>query len=85
MVPFVVNHLRYAGLALHVSKSRRLIIRAESELSGGSIIVDEKQRKIGKVAEIFGPVAKPYASIIPMTSRLRRVIGNQVFFIVRAR
>ncbi|MAH21783.1 MAG: hypothetical protein CMO12_03115 [Thaumarchaeota archaeon] len=85
MVPFVVNHLRYAGLALHVSKSRRLIIRAESELPGGSIIVDEKQRKIGKVAEIFGPVAKPYASIIPMTSRLRRVIGNRVFFIVRAR
>lgn len=85
MASFTVDHLRYAGLALHVSKSKRLIIRAESELTGGSIIVDEKQRKIGKVAEIFGPVAKPYASIIPMTSRLRRVIGNRVFFIVRAR
>ena len=62
-----------------------MIIRAEGELPGGSLIVDEKQRKVGKVAELFGPVSRPYASIIPMTSRLRRVIGKRLFLVVRAR
>lgn len=85
MAGSTIEYLRYAGLALHVSKSKRLIIRADGDLPGGSIIVDEKQRKIGRVGEIFGPVSKPYASIIPMTSRLRRVIGNRVFFVARAR
>jgi len=34
---------------------------------------------VGKVIEIIGPVAAPYASVMPLTGRPSKVLGERVF------
>ena len=54
---------------LHQARSGRLIFRLTRELKPGSVLVDERGRKLGKVVELIGPVKAPYASVAPSTSR----------------
>ena len=39
------------------------------ELKPGAMLVDEKGRRLGRVAELIGPVKGPYASVVPSTNR----------------
>jgi RNA-binding protein len=48
-------------------------------LKEGQILCDEKSSKIAKVTEMIGPVAKPYASAIPLTNNAKKYVGKKVF------
>ena len=71
--------LQEAGTVLHLAKSGRLIIKANSVVREGSVLVDEKGRSSGKVLEIIGPVASPYLSAQPFTDRIERLIGTKLY------
>ena len=45
----------------------------------GEILVDQKGKGVGKVLEVIGPVAAPYASLIPLTDRTNKVLGIKVY------
>ena len=60
------------GVLLHQAKSGLLIIRLSQEVKAGSMIVDEKGRKVGRVVELIGPARAPYASVSAGTSRFNR-------------
>ena len=68
---------------MHLAKSGRLIVKlnaagAESVKAGG-LLIDGSGRRVGKVAELLGPVKTPYASVITMTDRTSRLVGSKVF------
>lgn len=70
------------GEVLHLAKSGRLIIKlnaAGASLKAGELLVDGSGKRVGKVAELLGPVSAPYASVIPMTDRTSRLVGSKVF------
>lgn len=66
------------GIILHQAKSGRLIVRLSQEVRPGVFLFDDGKRKLGKVAELIGPVKSPYASVAVVSSRLGKP-GDAVF------
>ena len=64
---------------MHLANSGRVIVRLSTTLKEGQILCDEKSSKVAKVTEMIGPVAKPYASAIPLTKNVKRYTGKKVF------
>ena len=64
---------------MHLANSGRVIIKLTKVLDEGQILCDEKSGKIAKVTELIGPVAKPYASAIPLTNNVKKYTGKKVF------
>ncbi len=70
------------GEVMHLAKSGRLIVKlnaAGAGMKAGELLVDGSGKRVGKVAELIGPVSAPYASVIPMTDRTSRLVGAKVF------
>jgi RNA-binding protein len=71
------------GEILHLAKSGRLIVKLNTSgaerIKPGELLIDGSGRRIGKVAELLGPVKTPYASVITMTDRTSRLVGSKVF------
>jgi len=73
------------GEILHFSKSGRLIVRIEnndSHVKSGLIVLDNKDKKVGKIAELIGSVNSPYASIIPFVQAKSKMAGLKVYFAI---
>ncbi|HVX03008.1 MAG TPA: Gar1/Naf1 family protein [Nitrososphaera sp.] len=67
---------------MHLAKSGRLIVKLNAASVGirpGEVLIDSAGRRVGKIAELIGPVSAPYASVIPMTDRTTRLAGGKVF------
>lgn len=70
------------GEIMHLAKSGRLIVKLNAAGTGvraGELLVDGSGKRVGRVAELIGPVSAPYASVIPMTDRTSRLVGAKVF------
>jgi RNA-binding protein len=70
------------GEVMHLAKSGRLIIKLNSAGAGlhaGELLVDGSGKRVGRVAELIGPVSAPYASVIPMSDKTGRLAGTKVF------
>ena len=70
------------GEVMHLAKSGRLIVKLNAASAGiraGELLVDGTGKRVGKVAELIGPVSAPYASVIPMTDRTSRLVGTKIF------
>mgnify|MGYP000492269382 CR=1 FL=1 len=67
------------GYVLRISRSKRIIVKLEKEVREGDILYDDRGRKAGKVIEVFGPIRAPYASLQPLTDRLRGLVGRKVY------
>lgn len=68
-----------AGIVLHLAGSGRLILQSKTDLKPGTILYDEKGRKVARVMETFGPVKSPYVSAVPLTDRVQRTFGHPVY------
>ncbi|MCP8307670.1 MAG: hypothetical protein H3Z53_06875 [archaeon] len=66
------------GTVIHLAKSGRIIIKVDKWVKPGTILLNSKGRKLAKVTELIGPVKSPYATAIPLTERVERVIGTRV-------
>jgi RNA-binding protein len=77
------KELREVGEVMHLAKSGRLIVRllgsSSNEIRSGEVLVDQNGGSVGKVMEIIGPVASPYASVMPLTGRPNKLLGVKVF------
>src|SRR5918911_373209 len=77
-----VTKLGEIGEVMHLAKSGRLIVKLNKQgasTKAGELLVDGSGKKVGRVAELIGPVRAPYASVIPMTDRTNRLIGCKIF------
>jgi RNA-binding protein len=72
------------GEVMHLAKSGRLIVKLNAAgitagIRPGEMLIDSSGRRVGRIAELIGPVTAPYASVIPMTDRTARLAGAKVF------
>ncbi|HJU34666.1 MAG TPA: Gar1/Naf1 family protein [Nitrososphaera sp.] len=71
------------GEILHLARSGRLIVKLNTagaeRIKPGELLIDGSGRKVGKVAELLGPIKTPYASVITLTDRTSRLVGSKVF------
>ncbi|MDP6640889.1 MAG: Gar1/Naf1 family protein [Nitrososphaerales archaeon] len=63
---------------LHLARSGRLILQANEDFKANTILFDDKERKVAKVIEVFGPIKSPYISATPLTDRTKRIVGQNV-------
>jgi RNA-binding protein len=72
--------IQKVGVVLHLAKSGRLIVKANiANITVGTILYDLKGKRVAKVAEVFGPVKEPYLSCIPLTDRVKKLEGQEVY------
>jgi len=58
-------NLKALGKVLHISKSKKLIIKALAQPPPiNTLVYDEKFNVIGVVYDIMGPVSSPYISVL---------------------
>jgi RNA-binding protein len=77
-----ITNVGEIGEIMHLAKSGRLIVKlnaAGASVRAGELLVDGSGKRVGKVAELIGPVSAPYASVIPMTDRTSRLVGAKIF------
>jgi len=65
---------------LPLAKSGRLIVKANvTDIKIGTILYDARGKRVAKIAEVFGPVKEPYLSCIPLTDRVKKLEGQEVY------
>ena len=64
---------------MHLANSGRVIVRLSKVVQQDQILCDENSTKVAKVTELIGPVAKPYASAISLTSNVKKFVGKKIF------
>ena len=69
---------------MHLANSGRVIVKLTKVVDEGQVLCDEKLDKVAKVTELIGPVAKPYASAIPLTNNVKKYVGKKIFALVSA-
>ncbi len=77
-----LNKVGEIGEVIHLAKSGRLIVKlnvAGVSIKAGELLVDGSGKRVGKVAELLGPISAPYASVIPMTDRTSKLVGAKIF------
>jgi RNA-binding protein len=74
-----VRALKKLGTVLHVSGSKKLIIKTGKKVKTGVRVFDEKLSTVGRVFEVFGPVKHPYISIKPEIREVERYIGCALY------
>lgn len=75
------------GSVIHISKDKSLIARCNSVLSLENAtkllnkpLFSDKQRKIGEIREIFGPVNVPYVSIKPKHGlKVEKMVNSRIY------
>ena len=69
------------GIVENVSHEGLLIIRGDAVPDHGSIVYGADKKRIGKVKRVFGPVERPYISVIPSDKAvLENISGKNVYF-----
>ncbi len=74
------------GKIINSSKGKDLILEADSHFELQKAVnfvnkelVDEKLQKVGLVKDVFGPVKKPYLSVKPVKSNLKKTKGKELY------
>jgi rRNA processing protein Gar1 len=71
--------LQRLGLVLHVSPSRKIIVKVQHTPRIGETVVDENLKPVGRVFDIIGPVSAPYAAISPSSREFERLVNKTIY------
>jgi len=63
--------MRALGRVIAVTKTGRLVVRADHAPPLGSRVYDERLTLIGEVYDVMGPVSSPYISVKPLSKSLK--------------
>ncbi|MDR0900109.1 MAG: Gar1/Naf1 family protein [Methanobrevibacter sp.] len=55
--------MKFLGNISHLSNSGKLIAKSSQTPPLGAFVFDKDKKKIGKIADVFGPTKEPYISI----------------------
>ncbi|MEW6593186.1 MAG: Gar1/Naf1 family protein [Candidatus Hadarchaeota archaeon] len=74
--------MRLLGKVLHLT-GREIIVKGEKTPKLGITAVNSKNRTIGRIYEIFGPINSPYISIRPASGLSRKdlegLVGSDLY------
>jgi len=69
------------GIVEDVSHEGLIIVRSDGAPEHGNAVYDAKQKRIGTVKRVFGPVDRPYVSVTPVDRTiLTNISGKKVYF-----
>ena len=71
--------LKRLGKVLHLSNSRKLILKTKVNVRTGTKVLLAKDKPVGRVFDIFGPIKNPYVSIDPSIKDPDRCIGRVLY------
>ena len=72
--------MKFLGSIQEVTFEGNLIVRGSFAPMLRSLILDNRQKPIGRVVKVFGPVDSPYVSIVPGADfSLLSAAGKQVY------
>jgi RNA-binding protein len=74
-----VYSLKRLGKILHLSNSRKLILKTKVKVEIGTKVLVAKNKPVGKVFDIFGPIKNPYISIDPSVNDPDRYVGRVLY------
>lgn len=57
--------MKKIGRVIHITPSKKAVVKAENLPKIGDIVVDEKRNSVGEVLDIFGSTSSPYVEVIP--------------------
>ncbi|TLZ49100.1 MAG: H/ACA RNA-protein complex protein Gar1 [Methanobacteriota archaeon] len=67
------------GVVENVAYDGSVLVRAQFAPTYGTRVVDKRNRPVGKVVKVFGPVREPFASIRPEGKVALSVLGSDMF------
>ncbi|MCU0798460.1 MAG: Gar1/Naf1 family protein [Candidatus Thermoplasmatota archaeon] len=70
------------GKVVNFSPKGSLVVRASSAPQPGQMVVDRRQRPVGRVVKVTGPVAAPFVIVAPvkdLEGPMNRLLGAEVF------
>ena len=70
------------GKVSNVTPSRNMVVKAENTPKLGFEVVDENLNVVGKVFDIIGPVASPYAVIKSTVREPEKLVNKPVYLLL---
>jgi RNA-binding protein len=67
------------GKVLHLSKSKKLILKTKVKVKTGTKVLVAKCKPVGQVFDIFGPIENPYVSIAPSVKDPDQYVGRVLY------
>jgi rRNA processing protein Gar1 len=64
---------------LHISSSRRIILKAQALPRIGDEVIDENLKRVGTVFDIFGSVTSPYLAVRSERKELQCLVGSVLY------
>jgi RNA-binding protein len=77
--------LQRLGRVLNVTPSQNIVVKTERTPKIGLTVVDENLKVVGKIFDIIGPVASPYAVIKPAVKEPERIANKQLYILFSKR
>jgi rRNA processing protein Gar1 len=76
--------LKRLGRPLHLSSNFNLIVKLEKVPRIGETVVDENLKPVGKVLDVLGSTASPYAAIKPEIRQPQKLL-NQMLYVFNSK
>ncbi len=75
----VLDNLRRIGRVLHISPSRRAVVKAERIPKIGGTVLDEDKKPIGTVSDVLGPTTSPYVEVEVKVKNPQEIIDSVLY------
>ena len=70
---------RKLGVVENIGHDGSLLVRSGFAPARGAEVMDRRNRPLGRVTRVFGPVKEPFASIRPSVPAAPSLVGADVF------
>ena len=71
--------MRRLGVVENIAHDGTVLVRSEFAPSRGADVRDKRNRPLGRVVKVFGPVREPFAAVRPAGAASLSMIGVDVF------
>jgi len=71
--------LRRIGSILHISPSRKAVIKTAKPPKIGETLYDESRKPVGKVHDVFGPIRSPYIEVNIEDREPSKLVGRMLY------
>lgn len=71
--------MRRMGKVLHITPSKKVVVKAENLPKIGDRVFDEKRDPVGTVFDIFGSTSSPYVAVKPDVEDPHRLVDYALY------
>lgn len=71
--------MRRLGVVENIAHDGTVLVRSEFAPSRGTDVLDKRNRALGRVVKVFGPVREPFAAVRPSGAVSLSLIGAEVY------